>query len=266
MSRRVLVCLAVFVVLSRVAVAADLDGYTLTGVIHDPGRVSVAILEHTDGTFVVVRSGENTELGRVSSIDRHSVIFDRPDQRISMSLEYGVQRFSPDGSRLLASEDTGGAVQPDSAVAHDGESPAITTSYKPAARVVAVRGSAESLSALIESAASRTGFAGLSGSDGGSAAAGASVSTEGDSSGRNGHSGGTANNQAPKELGIKLAEVFDLPQTMEVLRVNADTVESVGESFRYIQSQIEIGNTVTLFTHGIPPSNRIYIQPDSPGG
>lgn len=266
MSRRVLVCLAVFVVLSQVAVAANLDGYTLTGVIHDPGRVSVAILEHTDGTFVVVRSGENTELGRVSSIDRHSVIFDRPDQRISMSLEYGVQRFSPDGSRLLASEDTGGAVQPDSAVAHDGESPAITTSYKPGTRVVAVRGSAESLSALIESAASGTGFAGLSGSDGGSAAAGGSASTEGDSSGGNGHSGGTANNKAPKELGIKLAEVFDLPQTMEVLRVNADTVESVGESFRYIQSQIEIGNTVTLFTHGIPPSNRIYIQPDSPGG
>jgi len=266
MSRRVLGCLAAFVVLSQVAVAANLDGYTLTGVIHDPGRVSVAILEHTDGTFVVVRSGENTELGRVSSIDRHSVIFDRPDQRISMSLEYGVQRFSPDGSRLLASEGAGGADQPDSAVAHDGESPEITTSYKPGTRVVAVRGSAESLSALLESAASGTGFAGLSSADGGSATAGGSASTAGDSSGGNGHSGGAANNKAPQELGIKLAEVFDLPQTMEVVRVNADTVESVSESFNYIQSQIEIGNTVTLFTHGIPPSNRIYIQPDSPGG
>lgn len=263
-----MICLAVFALLSQAAVAASLDGYTLTGVIHDPGRVSVAILEHTDGTFVVVRSGENTELGRVSSIDRHSVIFDRPDQRISMSLEYGVQRFSPDGSRLLASEDAGAAVQPDSTVAHDGESPAITTSYKPGTSAVAVRGSAESLSALIQSAAAGTGFAGLSGgADGGSATAGgSSESTAGDSSRGNGNSGGTANNRAPQELGIKLAEVFDLPQTMEVVRVNADTVESVGESFNYIQSQIEVGNTVTLFTHGIPPSNRIYIQPDSPGG
>ena len=261
--KRSLLILILICALCRTGIAATLDGYTLTGIVHDPQRVSVAILEHENGTFIVVREGETVELGKVREVDRHSVIFDRSEERVSMSLEYGVQRFSSDGARRLSAADV---AAPKSAPADDRESPAITTSYKPGTRVVAVRGSAESLSALIESAATGAGFAGLSGADGGSATAGGSASTAGDSSGGNGNSGGTANNRAPQELGIKLAEVFDLPQTMEVVRVNADTVESVSESFNYIQSQIEVGNTVTLFTHGIPPSNRIYIQPDSPGG
>ncbi len=264
---RILICLAALVVASQVAAAASLDGYTLTGVIHDPDRVSVAILEHTDGSFIVVRSGESTELGQINSIDRHSVTFDRPGERVLMSLEYGVQRFSPDGSRLLGSRETD---EPETAGAHDGdfpqdgESAAITTSYKPGNHLVMVRGSAESLSALIESAASGPGFAASGGSDAGSGAAAGSASAR-NSSASGGNSGGSKNNNAPKELGIRLAEVFDLPQTMEVVRVNADPVDSVSDSFNYIQSEIETGNTVTLFTHGIPPSNRIYVQPDSPG-
>lgn len=263
MNRRLLVSLAAFVVLSQVAAAANLDGYTLTGVIHDPGRVSVAILEHTDGTFVVVRSGENTELGRVSSIDRHAVIFDRPGERISMSLDYGIQRFSPDGARILGPRDAEASAS--SAASHDAESSAITTRYQPGTHVVAVRGSAESLSALIQTAANGAGFAALNGADGGAATGGDTLSSASKGSGGDGNSGGSRNNNAPKELGLRLAEVFDLPATMEVVRVNADTVESVSESFSFIQSEIETGNTVTLFTHGIPPSNRIYIQPDSPG-
>ena len=263
--KRSLLILVLICALCRAGIAATLDGYTLTGIVHDPERVSVAILEHENGTFIVVREGETVELGKVREVDRHSVIFDRSQELVSMSLEYGVQRFSPDGARRLNAADV---AAPKSTPADDRESPAITTSYKPGTHAVAVRGSAESLSALIQSAATGNGFAGLSGgADGGSATAGgSSESTAGDSSRGNGNSGGAANNRAPQELGIKLAEVFDLPQTMEVVRVNADTVESVSESFNYIQSQIEVGNTVTLFTHGIPPSNRIYIQPDSPGG
>ena len=262
MIKRSLLCLAIFLVLSRPALSATLDGYTLTGIVHDPDRVSVAILEHQNGTFVVVREGETVELGKVSQIDRHSVIFDRPEERVSMSLEYGVERFAPGGARLLGGADssaTGAA-----SVSASSRSSGVSTEFKPESRVVAVQGSAEALSALIEGAARGAGF---SASSAGGAAGSSAVSGSGTgkSSGGGGSSAG-ATNTAPKELGLALAQVFDLPATMEVVRVDADPVESVNEAFNYIQSRIERGSTVTLFTHGIPPSSRIYIHPDAPGG
>lgn len=260
--KRSLLILILICAFCRAGIAATLDDYTLTGIVHDPERVSVAILEKENGTFIVVREGETVELGKVSQIDRHSVIFDRTEERVSMSLQYGVERFAPGGARVLAganSSATGTAV-----MSASGRSSGVSAEFKPESRVVAVQGSAEALSALIEGAARGAGF---SASSAGGAAGSSAVSGSGTgrSSGGGGSSAG-ATNTAPKELGLALAEVFDLPATMEVVRVDADPVESVNEAFNYIQSRIERGSTVTLFTHGIPPSSRIYIHPDSPGG
>lgn len=264
MMTRSLLCLTALLAFSPIGFAQTLDGYTLTGIVHDPNRVSVAILEHRDGTFLVLREGETTALGKVSQIDRHSVIFVRPEEHVSMSLEYGVERFAPGGARLLGSAD---APATGSVAGSADRSAAVSTEFKHESRVVAVRGSAQALSALIGSAASGAGFSGSNAAasvGGNSGTSGKSGTASGKSSGGGGS--GSSDNNAPKELGIALARVFDLPQTMEVVRVNAAPVESVSESFSYIQSEVEFGNTVTLFTHGIPPSNRIYLHPDSPGG
>jgi hypothetical protein len=268
MRRKCFVCLAVIVVLSQVAVAASLDGYTLTGVIHDPGRVSVAILEHADGTFVVVRAGESTELGKVSSIDRHSVIFDRPDERVSMSLEYGVERFAPGGGAIVRTgEKTGSGGEAAASETHD---EVVSTEFDVRSKAVAIRGSPGALGALLDGAAAGAGITTINGAttaDAASTSSGTSSASSSDGStgsgSGNGGSGKSGNN-APRELGQAIAEVFDLPPTMEIVQVNSAAVESAKEAMTYIQAEIEIGNTVTLFTHGIPPSNRVYIQPDSP--
>lgn len=264
MMTRTLLCLTMFFALCGIGVAATLDGYTLTGIVHDPGRVSVAILEHEDGAFVVVREGESIELGKVTQIDRHSVILERPGELVSMSLEYGVERFGPDGAKRLRQAAAVGSGSPEQAA---GGSSTVSTQFKPEAHVVAVRGSAEALSALIGGAAKGAGFSALNAAGNattntGQASGGGTTSGSGSSGG--GGSGNTQNN-APQELGVALAEVFDLPPTMEIVQVNGTPVESAADSFAYIQAEIEFGNTVTLFTHGIPPSSRIYIHPDSPG-